>query len=213
MDLKELEYKKVLKDVKYWKEEYELKKSIFESIENLFNKEVSSFLEKNPSLKEKWNYYMDKKIQEIENIVKKNIQDDIKKLSELELDSDINSDSESDDIKVEKNKDLKKIYREIAKLSHPDKISEDDLEKNRKIEIYKKATEYYDSDNISELIYLANELNIKYDYTNIEIDIFKKDIESFKQQSMSFENTLYWKWYYDNKNESLISQYLSQFGI
>jgi hypothetical protein len=215
MELKHLEYKKLFKDIKYWKEEYELKKDMFSTIENLFNTEVTNFLNKNPFIKNKWDYFNEQKMKEIENIIEKNVDIDdvnIKKQSKINI-NDATNEFEIDD---EKNKEIKKIYRDIVKLTHPDKLINNHIdidERNIKENLYKNATSYYKNNNLLELLYCANELNIDIDFNLIKIDELKKDINKLKQESISFENTIYWKWYYNNMTETIILQYLQQCDI
>jgi hypothetical protein len=213
MDLKEFEYKKLLKDVKYWKEEYELKKDMIFSIENMFNNALLEFLEKNPSIKSKWDDFLGKKAKQIEDMLKQ-------KYSEVE--TKVNSEPISDipEEKIEfterkelspKEKEIKRIYREIVKLTHPDKLyNHTEADKEKRLKIYKEATVYYRNSDLSNIIYYADELGIKYDISIIDVEIIKKDIEIFKQKANMYENSIYWKWYNENKNESLLNIFLNQ---
>ncbi|MFM2395353.1 MAG: hypothetical protein RLZZ546_3336, partial [Bacteroidota bacterium] len=75
---------------------------------------------------------------------------------------------------------------------------------------YKEATVYYRNSDLSNIIYYADELGIKYDISIIDVEIIKKDIEIFKQKANMYENSIYWKWYNENKNESLLNIFLNQ---
>lgn len=221
MDLKELEYKEIIRTCRYWKEEYELKKDMVLLIETMFNSELKNFLEKNPSIKSQWESVMKKKNEYIENLIKQNIDNSNNKNEEsakLNFDEPENLNT---DIVIEENIEekiptpleieVKRLYREIVKLTHPDKLfNKSNSEKEKKIKIYKEATKYYQINDISNIIYCADELGIRYNSDIIEVDILKKDIEKFKQNVETYENSLLWKWYKENKNEEILKIYLNK---
>lgn len=212
MDLKEFEYKKLLKDVRYWKEEYELKKDMAFSIENMFNSALEEFLDKNPAIKSKWDTFMGKKTKQIEEMLKQKYSDAEAKAE----DESINAPEEEFQFVEKKEltpkeKEIKRIYREIVKLTHPDKLhNHADADKEKRLRIYKEATSYYQQSDLSNIIYCADELGIKYDISIIDVEIIKKDIEIFKQKAMMYEKSIYWKWYNEDKNETMLNTFLNQ---
>ncbi len=211
MDLKEYEYKRNLKEVRYWKEEYELKKNMAYSIESMFNNALEEFLDKNPQIKTKWDSFMEKKSKQIDTLLKQKYSDIETKIPDLEEEN-----TEEPFIKTikeltPKQIELKRIYREIVKLTHPDKLhNHAEIDKEKRLRIYKEVTVYYQNSDLSNMIYCADELGIKYDISIIDIEIIKKDIELFKQKAMMYEKSIYWKWYNDDKNESMINTFLNQ---
>ena len=205
MDLKNLEFRKNIKEARFYKEDYELKKDLIHSIEHMFNNALEEFLNNNPEIKNEWDSFMNKKSKQIEKLIKEKYSD---------ISPEVKEDLMKEEIKKEltpKEIELKRIYREIVKISHPDKISNyADSDKEKRLKIYKECTQYYKNNDLSNLIYCADELNINYDTTLLDIDVIKKDIESYKLQSSMFENSVYWKWYRDGKDESLLNNFLSQ---
>ncbi len=209
MDLKEFEYKKLLKDVRYWKEEYELKKDMAYSIENMFNNALDEFLNKNPQIKLKWDSFMGKKTKQIETIIKQKFSDTEHKVEQEEPIEYVFE--ETAPVLTPKEIELKRVYREIVKLTHPDKLrNHSDGDKERRLKIYNDSTIYYENKDLSNIVYCADELSIKCDLTLIDTELIKKDIELFKQKAMMYEKSIYWKWYNDGKNETVLNTFLSQ---
>jgi hypothetical protein len=207
MDLKDFEYRKNIKDVRYWKEEYELKKEMIFSIENMFNTALEEFLNKNPQIKNKWDSFMSKKSKQIEEIIKQKFTEPTISEEPENIEEIIFSKKESSPKEIE----LKRIYREIVKSTHPDKLSNySDTDKERRLKIYKEAITYYETSDLSNIIYCADELGIRYDIALLDIEIIKKDIEIYKQKTMMYEKSVYWKWYNDGKDEALLNNFLSQ---
>lgn len=97
MDLERLKYNKIIRDIKYWNEEYNHNSILNSEIETLFKKEVDEYLLKYDLCEE---FYQT---------------NDIKHLSVKES---------KDEIKDEKSDYVKKLYREIVKNTHPDKIDD-----------------------------------------------------------------------------------------
>ena len=151
MDLKDFEYRKNIKDVRYWKEEYELKKEMIFSIENMFNNALEEFLNKNPQIKNKWDVFMSKKSKQIEEIIKQKF---IEPEPVEEFKEEVIEETYVKKELTPKEIELKRIYREIVKLTHPDKISSyNETDKERRLKIYKESILYYDTNDLSNIIY------------------------------------------------------------
>lgn len=206
--LEELQYKELIRTCRYWKDEYELKKLMAISIEAMFNNALEEFLEKNPDIKDKWEKFIETKSKQLdvffkEKFTENNIEENkpITKFSQILETS----------VLTPKQKELKRIYREIVKLTHPDKmLNHSENDKERRLVIYQESKEFYKNNDLSNIIYCADELGIKYDISLVDLEIIKKDIDIFKQKTMMYEKATYWKWYNDNKDESIINNFVKQ---
>jgi hypothetical protein len=93
---------------------------------------------------------------------------------------------EIDDLSKSK---IKKIYYKIAKLTHPDKISDPELN-----ETYKKAAKFYEQNNALELYRIANKLSIKIKVDDMMLNQFKTVIGEKKKYLSSLESSWLWLW-------------------
>lgn len=211
MNLNDYEYKRLLKDVRYWKEEYELKKDMAFSIENMFNNALEEFLGKNPTIKSKWDAFMFNKTKQIEELLKEKYSDKSTEHEPIKEEIDEIVFTETTKELTPKEIEIKRIYREIVKMTHPDKLlNHAEADKEKRLKIYKESTIYYDKKDLSNIIYCADELGLKYDMSLIDIELIKKDVELFKQKAMMYEMSIYWKWYNDGKNEVVLNNFLTQ---
>ena len=69
MNVSKLEAKKLLMDLKYWKEEFNIKKEIVNNLDVLFNKEIEKYINENDDVKKKWNEHLDKLNTHINDLV------------------------------------------------------------------------------------------------------------------------------------------------
>ena len=113
---------------------------------------------------------------------------EIKKLIK-ELDY-IESDFEYNDAKPIK---LKKLYRDIVKITHPD------ITKDKKLnDIYIKATNMYDKNDLGGIYSICSELKIYYDLDESDADNISLRIKTLKDRIDFVESTFTWKWHYSN---------------
>lgn len=189
--IRKLEVKKLIKELNFTESDYIYKKEMVNEIEVLFNESVNSFLEDHPEIKQVFN---DKVNQSVENIFNN---------KKLEIENKLNSEEktgqpqEEDEVvinvKVEK---IKKLYREIAKTTHPDKIS------NKKLnDIYLKATQYYNTLDITGTYSLCDELEITYEVDDEDYQLIVDKINELKDRIKFIESTLTWQWY-NTENDS-----------
>lgn len=189
--IRKLEVKKLIKELNFTESDYIYKKEMVNEIEVLFNESVNSFLEDHPEIKQVFN---DKVNQSVENIFNN---------KKLEIENKLNSEEktgqpqEEDEVvinvKVEK---IKKLYREIAKTTHPDKIS------NKKLnDIYLKATQYYNTLDITGTYSLCDELEITYEVDDEDYQLIVDNINELKDRIKFIESTLTWQWY-NTENDS-----------
>ncbi len=95
----------------------------------------------------------------------------------------------------------KKLYRKIAKESHPDRydqldISEDEKEKLH--EIFKRAAEAYDSDDVPEMIRLALALDIDVQDMGLDekevLGFVEKAIVKTQSEMQKMAESFVWMW-------------------
>lgn len=102
------------------------------------------------------------------------------------------SDEESDNEikKKSKLKKVKKVYREIVKKTHPDKTNSDEY-----IELYNKATEFYNKNELIELYFIAVELNIDVELEEEDINNISETIRNKRRELHNLEMSYLWLWY------------------
>lgn len=218
--ISKLEAKKLLMDLKYWKEELNIKKEIVNNLDVLFNQEIETYLKDNINTKQRWDDYLKSLDSKIENLVKND--SDSESVSGIDIDM-LDEKSENDKYtqeekgrKVKETKDpfLKHLYREIVKKTHPDKNKNlPEKEKDERTEIYKECTKAYDNDNIVDLLYYADSLNIDFELKDLKIiSNLKENLQNIKNMSSYLENTYTWKWYNadDKIRKSIMSMYIEQ---
>lgn len=193
MNLKNLEIKKLVNDIKYWKIEVSLKNDMSKQIEIEFNNSLNSFLENNLQIKKRWNSFLDQKEKLVAELLKQQ-NDDNNIIVKDKVDNSIK---------------MKKLYRNLVKILHPDKLlTDNEKDKFEKEELYKKLTQCYEQGDIINLIYYADELKIEIELTNTDIEKLNKEIQLLKSKSFMIEKSFHWQWYIENKNEDMLSSYL-----
>lgn len=156
MNIAQLEIKRLIKELLYWREEHDLKEQIFNIIESKHNHTIDNNIDIN--LFEVLAICDNKPIENIKT---------------LPIDNN-----------------TKKIYRLIAKNTHPDKNSD-------KIDFYQKSTEYYNNNDINNLLIMCEQLNLEYDYLLVNKEIIFKEIKSLKSKCLFYENSKFWKDFYN----------------
>lgn len=173
--LKQLEIKKLLTEYDYLIIDEEIKIELVNEYLPKFTEEVNKFTNKIEGKKEEEGSNKEKQI---------NINNDEPKEKEIK------KVIEDDDLSEETKNKIKKLFREIVKKTHPDKTKSEDL-----IEIYIKAKDAYEANDILKLIHYANKLNISVELNDDEIKLFKDLITSKKEELTEIENSWLWKWY------------------
>ena len=167
--LKQLEIKKLLLEYSYLLTDEELKDEIIDEYQPQF---MESFLEKTSEVKKEVGD--EKKREEPKpkekQPIKKKIEDD--KLSD------------------ETRKRLKTMFREIMKKTHPDKVNSEDL-----VHFYVLAKEAYEENNIVQLAFVAQQINVDVDFGDEEIDFMKQLIKVKNDEVKGKETSWLWLWY------------------
>lgn len=211
---KKLEQKKILKELDYIETDFEFKNEIISEVDSEFINNVNEFLKGRPDLKELFDKKMGKKFDDATD--NKSNDDNNKdeeggeKVNPDQIEDNLNDDSDvSEEVEIEPKKEkspkVKKIYREIVKLTHPDKVKVKKLN-----DLYLKATEYYESDDITGLYTICNELGIEYELDESDNESILLKIKSLKGKIGFIESTFTWKWYSakDKEKENLILNYI-----
>ena len=186
--IKQLEVKKLLKELDFIESDFNYKNEIVSSADNDFIKRVNELLDEHKELKIIFDEIMDKKIDFIFN----------KKLQEIEeIKSEEIMEELSEEIILDNpNPKVKKLYREIAKVTHPDKTI------NKKLnEFYIKATNCYttnDNVGIYKICFQIGLEDLLYDdELNIEFEI-RKQIDNIKNKTNFLEKTITYQWYFSD---------------
>ena len=225
--IKQLEIKKLLKELDYVESDFEYKTEIVSENDSKFMQDVNKFLDKHPNLKEMFDKKINDRIQDIINKNKVNENTDLIKREDGNNDTENvrtdGNDNEGSSEEKEKNKEdiqnteedeiadiksskIKKLYREIVKLTHPDRV------KNKKLnDLYLKATDFYDKNDIAGIYAICSELKIDYDIDEEDAVNIMDKIRSLKDRIGFVESTFTWKWHYcktDQEKEQLIYLYI-----
>ena len=187
--LKELEIKRLLKELEYVESDFEYRNEIISEADHDFIGKVNIFLEGHPELKELY----DRRITETlnNNFIKK--AEEINKIKESE---EVNEVVESDVYIIEKSPKLKKAYRDIVKVTHPDKVVKESLNN-----LYMKATNYYDNNDTIGLLKICYELSINFEIDEEENALIRDRINDIKNKINFLESTITWKWLESDDSE------------
>lgn len=205
VSLTNLESKKLLLDLKYWKEELEIKKEMIQKMDDQFSNDINKYLDENPKLKKKWDILSKEEEKRFDAIIERREQNKINNEQVIEEIEPIESNKE------EAPRLFKKLYRDIVKKTHPDKfpnLPEDGLEKKKSQ--YKKATKCYNEEMYGDLLFIAYDLNIDFIIEEDSIKHLKKTLIHYKNDSSFIENTYTWKWYHSDETnkKSIISNFV-----
>lgn len=205
--LKQLEIKKLIKELDYIESDFEYKSEIIVENDSKFMMEVSSFLDRNKELKD----IFDKKVNDrVEDIIKKSQESENKDIivfeksdetieDESEVITDDNQeieDIEENNIVDIKSSKIKKLYREIVKLTHPDRVNNQELN-----DLYIKSTNMYDNNDLASIYAICNELNIEYEIDEDDADNITMKIKTLKDRIVFVESTFTWKWHYSQTQQ------------
>lgn len=108
----------------------------------------------------------------------------------------INSDEQSpllNSVKKESKKlKLKKLYKKLSSTLHPDVGGDEEL--------FLKFKEYYDSDNLFELINIATQYNIEYEFDDDDVFLMEKSSLQMENELKQIKGTLAWNWVHGDLN-------------
>jgi hypothetical protein len=188
MGIHELEYKRLLSELKFKNEELEIiEESIYE-IHVEFEKYYASFLEENNLTKK-----------ELEESKTKQFQSFKQKMAETQTETDetglVVVDELSDEDKQAK-KVFAKLYKDIVKKCHPDRLSQDNMEHFNKMNTkFKAATWGYNNAKWSIVIKVAQELGIKPSNYKKMNGHLRREVKSVDEKISKHKKTYSWKLY------------------
>jgi hypothetical protein len=105
---------------------------------------------------------------------------------------------EDDKLSDETKKRLKTMFREIMKKTHPDKVNSGDL-----VHFYVLAKEAYEENNIVQLAFVAQQINVDVDLGDEEINFIKQLIKEKQNEVKGKETSWLWLWYKAEGQEEL----------
>lgn len=183
--LKQLEVKKLLLEYSYLLTDEELKDEIIDEYQPQF---MESFLEKTSEIREEKEKPKHKKEEGDKENKEHKPQEKkpIKKKIEDELLSD------------ETKKRLKTMFRDIMKKTHPDKVDSEEL-----VHFYVLAKEAYEENNIVQLAFVAQQINVNIDFGDDEINFVKQLIKEKQDEVKGKETSWLWLWYKAEGQEEL----------
>lgn len=112
------------------------------------------------------------------------------------------------EIEEESKKKLKKVYYQIASLTHPDKVSDPELNG-----IYQKSAKFYEENNILEIYRIARDLKIRFDLGPKEVEKIKEIIEEKRRYLKSLESTWLWIWIHaptEEEREKIVESFIEK---
>lgn len=95
--------------------------------------------------------------------------------------------------------EVRKMFKKIATQCHPDKLHdmEDGFEKRKKQELYNKAREALENNDVLLMSDVASDLNIETpEITKAQLKNAEKKIISIKKELHQIESTLVWHWFF-----------------
>jgi len=125
-----------------------------------------------------------------------------------------NPENMKDQTSAEKNADpeVKKMFKKIASQCHPDKLQdmEDGFEKEKKQELYQKARQALENNDVLIMADVANELGVEVpEITEAQLKETEKKIISIKKELGMIESTAVWHWFFTEdpkKKEHILKQ-------
>jgi hypothetical protein len=97
--------------------------------------------------------------------------------------------------------DVKKLFKKISSQIHPDKLSglADGFEKTKKSELYHKAREAYENNDLLLLADVALELDLDVpELSDEKLRQTERKIIAIKRELAHIESTLVWQWFFTN---------------
>jgi len=189
MGIHELEYKRLLSELKFKNEELEIIEDSMRDIHIEFEQYYSEFLKEKKISKQELEKSDTKQFQNFkEKVLKPQMPEpDETGLVVVEQMSD-----EDKEAKVV----FAKLYKDIVKKCHPDRLSQDDMNYFNKMNTkFKAASWAYNNAKWSILIRVASELNIKpMNYKKMNGHL-RREIKSLDQKIRKHKSTYGWKLY------------------
>jgi hypothetical protein len=188
MGINELEYKRLLSELKFKNEELELIEESMHDIMIDFDQYYKSFLNENDLSKD-----------DLEKSRTPQFMDLKSKMSATQVETDetgiVVLEQPSDEDKEAK-KVFAKLYKEIVKKCHPDRLSMDDMEYFNKMNTrFKAATWGFNNSKWSIVIKVAEELGIKPSNYKKMNGHLRREVKSVDEKIQKHKSTFGWRLY------------------
>lgn len=176
-DLRQLERKKLLKEIEYVKADLEWKSELVSEADAEFMKSLGEMLDANPRLKELFDKTVGRKIEQM-----------IAKRTEAKTDQEEEHISEE----TESDMKMKRAYRDIAKKTHPDRIGDKSLN-----DLYIQAGLMYEEKDVVGIMAICESLGIEYEVGEEESELLRSQLSGMKERISFMESSFCWKWYHE----------------
>ena len=189
MGIHELEYKRLLSELKFKNEELEIIEESMTEIHIEFEQYYAEFLKENELSKQDLEKTNTKQFQNFKETI---LQPSMPETDETGL---VIVEQLSDEDKEAKAV-FAKLYKDIVKKCHPDRLSQDDMDHFNKMNTkFKAASWAYNNAKWSILIKVASELNIRpMNYKKMNGHL-RREIKSLDQEIRKHKSTYGWKLY------------------
>ena len=149
---------------------------------------------------------VDKPEQEKKEDIKQYSEEEAASQTEQEQQESCHSDPAEDGTSADKTADpeVKKMFKKIASQCHPDKLQdmEDGWEKKKKQQLYAKARQALENNDVLSMSDVANDLDIETpEITKAQLKNAEKKIISIKKELHQIESTLVWHWFFCEESE------------
>lgn len=191
MDLLALEMSILLNKMSSLKTEIDFKNKKIDVISKGFYEELNKGLviEDEPEI-------IEEKVEQEE--LKQDIKEGEDKIEDF---SEIEDEYEVDKlIKNELPSDIKNIFRKIVFLTHPDKIKNDDKEKDIKMKYYLEVQKSAQNNDIANILLIGNKLGIEIIIENDYKETLNREISNLELKSKNLEYTNVWVWYHTHND-------------
>jgi hypothetical protein len=195
MGLHELQYKKLLSELKFKNEELEIMDESMYDIHVEFEQYYASFLEENNLTKEELEKSKTKNFEKFkkDNAAAKMQETDETGLTVVEQLSDEDKEAK---------KVFAKLYKDIVKKCHPDRLSTDNMEHFNKMNSrFKAATWGYNNAKWSIVIKVAQELGIKPSNYKKMNGHLRREVKNVDAKIDKHKSTYGWKLYQAEEKE------------
>ena len=196
MGIHELEYKRLLSELKFKNEELEIIEESMREIHIEFEQYYTDFLKEKDISKQELEKSDTKQFQNFKEKVLKPQMPETDETGLVVIEQMSDEDKEAKVV-------FAKLYKDIVKKCHPDRLSQDDMEYFNKMNTkFKAASWAYNNAKWSILIRVASELNIKpMNYKKMNGHL-RREIKSLDQKIRKHKSTYGWKLYQaENKEE------------
>lgn len=193
--LKKLELNRLIRELEFIQSDYDYKSEIVQKADVDFLESVNKVVDSHPELKEIY----DQRVRIIH-------QQRIEKIQQQTQEEIIEVVTEAEEVEtISKDPKIKNLYRNIVKKTHPDKISESDLN-----ELYLESTKHYENDDILELYKICDTLGISYEFEDNDYFLIQNKILQLRDKIKFLESTFTWLWINseDSRKEEIVLSFV-----